>query len=173
MGDLLIRGARDSDRDAIRELTLAAYQEYAALMPLHWEGYRQGILQALAEVKPAEQLVADLDGVIVGTVLLYPAGSVFTTRGGKTVTLTWPEIRLLAVAPSARGGGVGATLVRECIRRAQRSGAGALTLHTTDLMRSAMRLYERLSFVRAPELDFYPTPDFPVKGYRLQLDGGK
>jgi ribosomal protein S18 acetylase RimI-like enzyme len=57
----------------------------------------------------------------------------------------------------------------ECIRRARQSGVTALTLHTTDMMRAAMRLYERLGFQRAPGLDFYPVPEITIKGYRLDL----
>ena len=41
--------------------------------------------------------------------------------------------------------------------------------HTTDMMAVAMRLYERMGFARAPELDFTPAPGFLVKGYRLPL----
>jgi hypothetical protein len=44
-----------------------------------------------------------------------------------------------------------------------------LTLHTTDIMRAAMRLYERMGFQRSPELDFQPVPEVIVKGYRLDL----
>jgi hypothetical protein len=35
---LLIRDARPGDRDRIREVTLTAYQEFAAQMPELWEG---------------------------------------------------------------------------------------------------------------------------------------
>jgi GNAT superfamily N-acetyltransferase len=168
---LNIRDARDNDRDAVRDVTLSAYQEYAALMSAHWEGYRQSILATLADVRPAEQIVAELDGVSVGTVLLYPAGTVFTTPSGASVTLAWPEVRLLAVVPAARGKGIGAALVRDCMRRARQSGATVMTLHTTDVMRVAMAMYERMGFIRAPELDFYPTPNVTVKGYRFDLVG--
>ncbi len=85
------------------------------------------------------------------------------------MTLTWPEVRLLAVAPSARGRGVGAALMNECIHRARSAGATALTLHTTDLMQAAMRLYERLGFERAHDLDLEPAPGIIAKGYRLDL----
>jgi predicted N-acetyltransferase YhbS len=173
MTNLHIRDARDSDRDAIRGVTVSAYQEYAVPMSAHWEGYRQGILATLADVKPAEQIVAEQDGAIVGTVLLFPAGTVFTAPNGASVTLAWPEVRLLAVAPAARGRGIGAALVRECIRRARQSGAAVMTLHTTDVMRVAMGMYERMGFVRAPELDFHPAPDVTVKGYRINLDDTK
>jgi ribosomal protein S18 acetylase RimI-like enzyme len=59
--------------------------------------------------------------------------------------------------------------MQECVRRARGSGTGALTLHTTDLMRTAMRMYERMGFVRAAELDFHPAPGLTVKGFRLDL----
>ena len=167
-GELLIRDARPGDRDRIREVTLAAYQEYAAQMPELWEGYRQNIVATLARVEPAEQIVAERDDTIVGTVLLYPPRRV-RPPGGESMEMPWPEVRLLAVAPAARGQGIGAALMQECVRRARGSGTGALTLHTADLMRTAMRMYERMGFVRAPELDFHPAPGLTVKGFRLDL----
>jgi len=170
MTPLHIRDARDGDRDAIRTVTLAAYQEYAPLMVEHWEGYRQSILATLADVAPAEQIVAEQGNGIVGTVLLYPAGTALTLPDDTQVRLAWPEVRLLAVAPAARGQGIGAALVRECLRRARQSGATALALHTTDLMQVAMQMYERMGFIRAPDLDFHPVPQVTIKGYRFNLD---
>ena len=169
MPELLIRDARPRDRDAICEVTLAAYHEYAARMPAHWESYRQNILTTLADIKTAEQLVAEHEGAIVGTVLLYPARSIGATRDGVPVRRLWPEVRLLAVAPAARGRGIGTALMRECVRRARQSGAGVLTLHTTEMMQAALRVYERMGFVRAPELDFHPAPGLTIKGYRRAL----
>jgi GNAT superfamily N-acetyltransferase len=51
----------------------------------------------------------------------------------------WEEYRasilatLADVEPAARGQGIGAALIRECIQRARRSRAAALTLHTTEI----------------------------------------
>ena len=169
MDGLRIRVAQPTDRGAIETVTLAAYQQYAAMMPAHWDAYRQNILSTLAAVEPVAQLVAEEKNGIVGAVILYAAGTVLAIPGGGSITLTLPEVRLLAVAPEARGRGVGEALMHECIRRARQSGVTALTLHTTDMMRPAMRLYERLGFQRAPELDFHPVPDITIKGYRLEL----
>ncbi len=165
-----IRDAREGDRDAIRTVTLAAYQEYAPLMVEHWEGYRQSILATLAKAAPAGQIVAEQGNDIVGSVLLYPMGTALTLPDGTQVRLAWPEVRLLAVAPAARGQGIGAALVRECLQRARQAGATALTLHTTDLMQVAMQMYERMGFVRAPDLDFHPIPEATIKGYRFDLE---
>ncbi len=169
MTELVIRDARPSDQDAIRQVTLAAYQEYAAQIPAHWEAYRENILATLADAKPAGQIVAEQEGSIVGAVLLYPAGTTMSAPDGTSVRRLWPEVRLLAVAPPGRGRGIGAALMRECIRRAGEVNAPTLALHTTDMMQAAMRLYERMGFVRAPQLDFHPAPDLTIKGYRLKL----
>lgn len=169
MSDLILRDARDGDGDAIREVTLAAYSVYAPIMGPMWGFYEQNILATLANITPAEQIVAERDGSIVGTALLYPSGTVFHPPGGESATLAWPEMRLLAVAPSAQLLGIGAALVKECIRRAQQSGTAVLTLHTTEMMQVAMAMYERIGFQHAPELDFHPAPNVTVKGYRLDL----
>ena len=164
MSDLRLRDARDGDGDAIREVTLAAYSVYASIMGPMWEFYRLSILETLADIAPAEQIVAERDGSIVGTALLFPSGTVFQRPDGESAALIWPEMRLLAVAPVAQGFGIGAALVRECIRRAQKSGVAVLTLHTTEAMRVAMAMYERMGFHHAPELDFHPAPNLTVKG---------
>jgi GNAT superfamily N-acetyltransferase len=169
MPDIQIRDARLSDHEAIRAVTLAAYQEYAALMPRFWEPYRQNILTTLAGVSPAEQIVAEQDGQILGTVLLYPIGTTFSDAEGVTMRLEWPEIRLLAVDPDRRGQGIATALMQECIRRARQTGAAWLILHTTDMMWAAMQLYEHMGFARAPELDWHPAPEVTIKGYRFSL----
>ena len=68
------------------------------------------------------------------------------------------------------GLGVGHALVDECVRRARRAGAAELGLHTSESMRVARRMYERMGFERAPERDFRPGGAELVEGYRLRLD---
>jgi predicted N-acetyltransferase YhbS len=170
MSALAIRDARPADVPAIESVTLGAYQQYAAqLPPSFWEAYRANIVGTLADVTPAVQLVAEDGGRIMGAVLLYPAGTAFSSREGAAAMADWPEVRLLAVDPGARGQGVGEALMQACIHRARAAGAGALTLHTTPMMEVAMRLYARLGFVHVPELDFEPAPGLTVRGFRLTL----
>ncbi len=70
---LKIRDARSEDRDAARKVTLSAFQQYAAVMPPpRWEGYLENILATLTDMAPAQQVVAEKEGIIVGSVLLYP-----------------------------------------------------------------------------------------------------
>jgi GNAT superfamily N-acetyltransferase len=164
-----IRDARPGARDAILAVTLAAYEQYAAaLSPPLWALYRQNIHATLADARPAAQIVAEDEGAVLGAVLLFPAGALMGNPGG-AITLEWPEVRLLAVAPAAHGKGVARALMDECIQRARAAGAPGLTLHTADIMAAAMRLYERMGFTRAPELDIRPTPGILAKGFRLPL----
>lgn len=169
MSALRLRDATAREAEAIRALTLSAYAQYAEPLGALWTLYRDNIVQTLASVAPAEQIVAEREGAIVGAVLLYPRGASMPTRDEPAAVMPWPEVRLLAVPPAERGRGIAEALMRECIRRARAARAEALTLHTTDMMRAAVRLYERLGFVRDPALDFSPAPAISVKGFRLEL----
>jgi GNAT superfamily N-acetyltransferase len=136
--------------------------------PEAWAGLDAAVRAALASDDPAVQrIVAECDGQIVGSVMLYPPAS--DAYAGYTEAATAPELRLLAVAPSARGMGVGRALVEACIRRARAIGAAELGLHTSRSMEVALRMYERMGFVRAPEHDFQPPGAELVTGYRLPL----
>jgi len=168
---LHIRDARPDEIGAIRRLTVGAYAEYAATMPAAlWRAYRKAIVRTLDGQGPVQRIVAELDGEgPVGTVLLFaPSAAAY---GQAADGASWPEVRLLAVRPQVRGRGVGATLMEACARRACLAGAGAVGLHTMDVMEAAVRLYDRLGYVRTPERDFSPLPGVVVKGYRLDLDG--
>ena len=165
-----VRDARDDERDALGALTLRAYAEYVSVMaPAAWETLERAVRAALASEDQVERIVAERGGALVGSVFLYPPAA--DAYGGAVPRGSSPEVRLLAVAPEARGAGVGRALMDECVRRARLGGSTALGLHTSRSMRTAMRMYERMGFVRAPEHDFQPEGAELVEAYRLRLDG--
>jgi len=163
-----VREARPDERARIGELTRAAYAEYARTMqPDAWAALESALRSSLSDDTGLTRLVAELDGVVVGSAALYAPG--IDAYGSLASRTDWPEVRLVAVAPTARGRGIASALVDECARRARRAGATTLGLHTSTSMAAARRLYERMGFIRDAASDFQPPGAELVEGYRLSL----
>ena len=166
---MIIREALATEWETIRELRVQAYEEHAKNIPeAHWLALKKAILSD-ADVYPgADQMVAIVDGEMVGSVVLFPAKT--DAYEGFVEEMDYPEIRMLAVSPHARGKGVASALITECIRRSKEKGYQAIGLHTGEFMHSAMRLYERFGFERLPQYDFEPANDgIIVKAYQLTI----
>lgn len=165
-----IRDAKEEEGTFIREQRVNSYKEHADCIPEgHWEALKRSI-SSEADIQPGvERIVAESDGEILGSVALFPAKT--DAYNGYIDALDYPEIRMLAVTPEARGMGVATALITECIRRSKEKGYSSIGLHTGQFMESAMRLYESLGFERLPQFDFEPAGDgIIVKAYRLTFD---
>lgn len=84
---------------------------------------------------------------------------------------TEAEVRMLAVARSARGSGTGSALMQAVISAARESAKTGVVLCTDTEMKSAQRLYERLGFFRTSERDWSnPQLGRQFVAYRLELE---
>lgn len=162
-----IRTAELADLEAIKEVLLDAYSQYAEVLPeASWNHYKESILSAAEGAETKERLVAVIDGDIVGSVFLFDSSE--AAYGRPELQFYSPIIRLLGVSRKARGFGVATELIRASARIAQQWGAETLHLHTSDMMDSAVRLYEHLGFERAFDKDLM-NGETLVKSYKLQL----
>lgn len=170
--DIVVRDARPDEFPIVAELTRRAYAEYAAIMePNAWAGLSNAIETALAGDEPVERIIAEENGRIVGSAMLYAPDA--NAYGDVARRVRWPEVRLVSVAPDARRRGIARALMDECVRRARETGATEIGLHTSRSMRAAIRMYQSMGFERAPEHDFQPSGAELVEGYRLRVDPTK
>lgn len=154
----------------IRPAQAGELREIAALFAPALEPYRgsasdwilEPYLTELVDVNQrfaeSEVLVAEQGGRIVGTIAFYAD---VRFEGWSNLPAGWAGFRALAVAPRMRGVGIGKALVQRCIERTCDIGGETLGIHTISVLTDAVRLYERLGFVRCPEFDLRAADIFP------------
>lgn len=161
---ITIRKAGPQDVQDVARLLVAAYSEYEKyLSPERWEWYRSDLMDVSSRMADAEIIIAENRGEIAGSVTLFLNGADHGWPEG------WAGIRLLAVHPDYRERGIGKQLMQECVRRCREKGIKTIGLHTTELMKVARGMYERMGFKHVPEFDFHPEPGRVVYAYRLDL----
>lgn len=167
---MIIRDAKVGELEVIRELRLQAYQEHAPKIPKeHWLALKKSVLSDESIELDVERIVIELNDEIVGSIVLFPA-KMEVYKGLIEGEQEYPELRMLAVAPQARGKGVAKALVNECLRRTKEKGYAAMGLHTSDFMGDAVKLYEGLGFERIPHKDFVPLDDgIVVKAFQFKI----
>jgi GNAT superfamily N-acetyltransferase len=196
---MIVREAGPGEREAIRTLLTTAYGQYAAAVPVAalFDRYLADVTDvdreadrcvtliattnattdaatstataAWTNIKTGAEPGASTDSTTAGTARYYPPGAV------PFLPADWAWVRAVGVAPHLRRAGVARQLMAECLRRATDDEATALSLHTMAFMPDAVRLYERLGYRRAPELDIDLAAYYRIDGemvalaYRLDL----
>ena len=137
-----IRAFEGADSEGVNSVALAAFAQYRGVYS-DWETLERAVGRMSDLAAESKLLVAEEGGRIVGAVAYCPP---FSEPRAGFFEPHWPLIRMLVVAPEARGRGVGRGLTEACIERARRDGAAAIALHTSPAMEVALSLYLRMGF---------------------------
>jgi GNAT superfamily N-acetyltransferase len=162
---LIIRPVRPDEYGALGELTVTAYHDVGE-MP-HQEAYDARLRDVAHRAETSCVAVAVSPGGRVLGGVTYVSGP--EDPYSEDLATGDAGIRMLAVDPAAQGQGVGRALTQWCLDRARETGRRRMVLHTSSMMPAAIRLYERMGFVRAPEIDFTPVPGVDLIAYVFDL----
>lgn len=173
MSELLIRDVQPNEAKALGTIMVCAY---GALEGFPSVDEQPGYYHRLANIgdyaaQPATRVLvaASRAGALLGGVVYFGDMRQYGAGGAAVQVPNASGIRLLAVAPKARGQGVGKALTCACIELAREAGHRRVILHSTRAMQVAWGMYERLGFKPASEMDFV-WGRLPVFGFTLDLD---
>jgi ribosomal protein S18 acetylase RimI-like enzyme len=167
---IAIREARPDEYAEAGDVTAAAYAEFVRPEDADWRAYVQELRDVESRASRAVVLVGvddaeEGDGRILGTLTLELSTRI--DEDSPPLPEDAAHVRMLGVLPEARRLGVARSLMEEAERRALAAGKRRLTLHTTERMKAAQRMYDSLGFSRAPDRVF---PDgFVLLGYERAL----
>jgi len=163
------RRARSDEYDEAGRVTALAYREFVRPGEALWESYVEEIADVRSRAEIADVIVALEDGRIVGSATLE-LGDRIDADEDPPLEPDEAHIRMLGVAPEARGRGVARALMQACFSAARAAGRSRITLHTTQRMRVAQAMYEAMGFTRLEDRVF---PDgFVLLSYERSIATG-
>ena len=167
-----IRDAQPEEFEAIGKLMVGVYAQLEGFpTPAEQPGYYEMLANVGAfTTKPGTALLIAVSqgNSVDGAVVYFNEMTHYGSGGTAVMEKNAAAFRLLAVAPAARGKGVGKLLVTECIKKARAGKLRQIIIHSTMAMQTAWKMYEQLGFVRSADLDFLQG-QLPVYGFRLLL----
>jgi GNAT superfamily N-acetyltransferase len=137
-----LRDYAPADAQAVNALAVAAFAQFQDDYS-DWPVFKEKIASMATLAAHGEIIVAQRAGDLLGAVAYIGPGR----PKSDFFDPAWPIMRMLVVAPEARGLGVGRSLALACIERALRDGAPVFALHTSELMSVALPMYQRMGFV--------------------------
>ena len=168
-----IRNAKPREFTEIGKLMVQVYAELEGFPKQDEQPAYYEMLANIGELtkKPGTELLVAVseDGRIAGGVVYFGDMQYYGSGGTATMEKNAGGFRLLAVAPEARGRGIGKLLTNECIRKTKEKNRSQVIIHSTKAMQTAWKMYESIGFKRSEDLDFLQG-ELPVFGFRLMLE---
>lgn len=142
---MTFREGNSKDLKHLKFLALKSWSKFKSELTIeNWEELYKSLqsdatyLELLAN---SQCIVCENNNQIIGMAFLVPKGNpteIYDTE--------WSYIRFVSVDPSFSGQGIGKKLTEKCIEIAKKNNEKVIALHTSELMKNAMHIYESLGF---------------------------
>jgi len=147
------RKGKLKDLEQLKELGILSWTQYKEkLTPENWES----LFKTLSDsnnyselLKKSECLICEnSEKKIIGMSFLVPNGN-----PDEIYDKSWCHLRFVSVDPKYRGMKIGEKLTKDCIEIASKNKEKIVALHTSEIMESAMHIYEKLGFKILKEIE--------------------
>ena len=163
---IAVRPITEADYDVVARITADAYLGAGYFDSAEYP-YMKQIMRVQERAAVAPMIVAERDGVVIGSATLAVYGDVWADIALEDEL----EFRLLVVDPKVQRSGAGKAMVAWILEKARDTeGITAVSLTTGNDWHTAHALYQKLGFTRVPDRD-WPIPENGemLRVYRMEL----
>lgn len=139
MEEIIIRHIQPKDNAAMANVIRRSLEEFGANRPgtVYYDDSTDHLYELFQAAPLSEYFIAEKDGILLGGAGIYP------TDGLPEGTC---ELVKMYLTPSARGLGLGRTMIAKCLEAAKNKGFTSVYLETMPELKKAVSVYEKFGF---------------------------
>ena len=160
------RTGNKNDLNQLKALGVTAWTQFKNILTKdHWNELNQ----SLNNLDTYSNLLEISECVICENEKKEVIGMAFLTPKGNPTEIydkNWCHLRFVSVNPTYRGNKIGEILTKKCIEIAIKNNEQIMALHTSEIMESAIHIYEKIGFKILKEIQ----PRLGVRYWLYTLD---
>lgn len=139
MEGIIIRHIEPKDNAAMANVIRRSLEEFGANRPgtVYYDDSTDHLFELFQSEPLSEYFIAEKDGVLLGGAGIYPTDAL---PEGTC------ELVKMYLTPSARGLGLGRTMIAKCLEAAKNKGFTSVYLETMPELKKAVSVYEKFGF---------------------------
>ncbi len=139
MEGIIIRNIEPKDNPAMANVIRRSLEEFGANRPgtVYYDDSTDHLFELFQSEPLSEYFIAEKDGILLGGAGIYPTDAL---PEGTC------ELVKMYLTPSARGLGLGRTMIAKCLEAAKNKGFTAVYLETMPELKKAVSVYEKFGF---------------------------
>lgn len=139
MEGIIIRHIEPKDNAAMANVIRRSLEEFGANRPgtVYYDDSTDHLYELFQSEPLSEYFIAEKDGLLLGGAGIYPTDALAEGTC---------ELVKMYLTPSARGLGLGRTMIAKCLEAAKNKGFTAVYLETMPELKKAVSVYEKFGF---------------------------